>query len=85
MFFNDRLKFKITKDEGNFNHWKYSVEYTERLSHWPYWVNVAEADFEVKKLHQDERGQYSVTSDHRTCFLGGLYCCKYRHIFQCFI
>ncbi|XP_031631761.1 uncharacterized protein LOC116346011 [Contarinia nasturtii] len=68
------LNFIVTKEEGHFNHWKYSIEYTERLSHWPYWINVAEADFVVKKLLQDERGQYSVTSDHRTCFLGGLYC-----------
>lgn len=70
------MDFKITSDEGNFNHWKYSVEYTERLSHWPYWENVAEADFEVKKLHQSDRAQYAVSSDHRTCFLAGLYCCK---------
>lgn len=72
-----RLNFKITNDQGNFNHWRYSATYTERLSHWPYWLNEATADFEVKKLHDNELGQYSVESNHRTCFLFGLYCCKY--------
>lgn len=72
-----RLDFKITKDEGNFEHWRYSVVYRERLSHWPYWINVADADYEVKKLASNE---YLVASTHRTCFLAGLYCCKYNLI-----
>lgn len=70
------LDFKITKDDGHFNHWKYSVEYRERLSHWPYWLNVAEADYEVRKLDADESGDYIVSSNHRTCFAAGLYCRK---------
>lgn len=68
-----RLDFKITKDEGNFEHWRYSVVYRERLSHWPYWINEADADYEVKKLASNK---YLVVSTHRTCFFGGLYCCK---------
>lgn len=71
-----RIDFTITKDEGHFNHWRYSVVYKERLSHWPYWINVADADFEVKKLDQSKNGEYLVASTHRTCFAAGLYCCK---------
>lgn len=72
--FANSLDFKITKDGGHFNHWKYSVEYQERLSHWPYWLNVAEADYVVRKLDADEQGDYIVSSEHRTCFAAGLYC-----------
>lgn len=72
------LDFRITKDHGHFNHWKYSAVYVEQLSHWPYWINENEADFVVRKLDANERGEYSVASEHRTCFLGGLYCCKWR-------
>lgn len=68
------LDFKITKESGNFHHWLYSVEYVEKLSHWPYWKNIAEADYEVKKLGPSERGEYAVTSSHQTCFAAGLYC-----------
>lgn len=50
--------------------------YRERLSHWPYSINEAGADFQVKKLHENKRGQYLVESTHRTCFFGGFYCCK---------
>lgn len=64
------------------NHWRYSASYTERLAHWPHWLNEATADFEVKKLHGHALGQYSVESTHRTCFLFGLYCCKYMHYLE---
>lgn len=74
-----RLDFKITRDEGNFEHWRYSVLYRERLSHWPYWINVAEADYDVKKLPSNK---YLVASTHRTCFFAGLYCCKLQFTFQ---
>jgi len=68
------LDFRITKDHGHSNHWKYTAVYTEQLSHWPHWINEAEADFIVRRLDPMERGQYSVLSEHCTCFLGGLYC-----------
>lgn len=70
------LDFTITKDHGHFHNWKYSIVYKEQLSHWPYWINIAEADFVVRKMDPMERGQYSVASEHRTCFFGGFYCCK---------
>lgn len=75
----NRLDFKITKDEGHFNHWKYSVEYEERLSHWPV-THVAEADFVVRKLDAGEQGDYIVSSEHRTCFAAGLYCRKWNEV-----
>lgn len=71
-----RLDFKILSESGHLNDWKYTVEYTEHLSHWPHWINVAEADFFVRKLKPTELGDYLVASNHRTCFLGGLYCRK---------
>lgn len=83
LFIIYRLDFTITKDHGHFNHWKYSVIYKERLSHWPYWINVAEADYEVRKLAAEERGEYLVSSEHRTCFAAGIYCRK--HFFFCLI
>lgn len=71
------LDFKITSDEGHFHHWKYSVMYRERLSHWPYWLNVANADFAVKKLERPAKGPlYTIESNHSTCFFGGFYCRK---------
>lgn len=69
-----RLDFTITADHGNRDHWKYSVLYKERLSHWPYWINVATADFDVRITN--EKG-YLVESHHRTCFFHGFYCCMY--------
>ncbi|XP_055625103.1 uncharacterized protein LOC129767879 [Toxorhynchites rutilus septentrionalis] len=68
------INFSVLTDHGNLEHWKYSVEYTERLSHWPYTKNTAVGHFSVRKLPEDEGGQYLVASTHRTCFLFGLFC-----------
>ncbi|XP_058464654.1 uncharacterized protein LOC131438569 [Malaya genurostris] len=68
------LDFKILADHGNLDHWKYSVEYRERLSHWPYTSNTAVGHYSVRKLPELEGGQYSVASTHKTCFLLGLFC-----------
>ncbi|KFB48233.1 AGAP005820-PA-like protein [Anopheles sinensis] len=68
------LNFNILADHGNFEHWKYTVTYDERLSHWPYLVNTAIGHFSVRKLPEAEGGQYSVASTHKTCFLLGLFC-----------
>lgn len=71
--------FKITADEGHIHHWKYSVVYRERLSHWPYWINVANADYAVKKLDRSAKGPlYTIESNHSTCFFAGLYCREYK-------
>ncbi|XP_063695806.1 uncharacterized protein LOC134827166 [Culicoides brevitarsis] len=69
-------EFRILKDHGNFNHWKYEVEYIERLSHWPYWKNANMGYFSVYKLPQEQGGEYVVDSTHKTCFFAGLYCLK---------
>ncbi|XP_050075629.1 uncharacterized protein LOC126563062 [Anopheles maculipalpis] len=68
------LNFRVLADHGNFEHWKYSVEYDERLSHWPHTFNTAVGHYSVRKLPESEGGQYSVASTHRTCFLMGLFC-----------
>uniref|UniRef100_A0A182M202 Uncharacterized protein n=1 Tax=Anopheles culicifacies TaxID=139723 RepID=A0A182M202_9DIPT len=68
------LNFRILADHGNFEHWKYSVEYDERLSHWPHTFNTAIGHYSVRKLPESDGGQYSVASTHRTCFLFGLFC-----------
>lgn len=72
-----RTNFVITSESGNREHWKYSVLYTERLSHWPYWENKSTADFDVKRTSHNTDATFTVESLHRTCFLGGLYCRKY--------
>ncbi|XP_037037795.1 uncharacterized protein LOC119075457 [Bradysia coprophila] len=77
------VDFTITSDSGHIHHWKYSVMYRERLSHWPYWLNVANADFAVKKLDRPAKGPlYTIESNHSTCFLGGLYCLYSRGEFR---
>ncbi|KAL1517804.1 hypothetical protein ABEB36_001527 [Hypothenemus hampei] len=63
--------FTIVAESGNYNHWKYSVDYTENLSHWPYTANHATGHFQVKSGVKDN---FYITSVHRTCFLNGLYC-----------
>uniref|UniRef100_A0A182TFZ8 Uncharacterized protein n=1 Tax=Anopheles melas TaxID=34690 RepID=A0A182TFZ8_9DIPT len=68
------LNFRILADHGNFEHWKYTVEYDERLSHWPHTFNTAIGHYSVRKLPESEGGHYSVASTHRTCFLLGLFC-----------
>lgn len=71
------LNFKILSDAGHTHDWRYSVEYTERLSHWPYWLNTAMANFKVTKTMPDIEPQvYAIESSHKTCFFKGLYCCK---------
>lgn len=72
-----RLDFKVLSESGNYNHWKYSVEYTEQLSHWPHLFNTAVASFDV--LPDLQNGSFYVHSLHTTCLFGGYFCCKLRH------
>uniref|UniRef100_U5ES57 Putative conserved secreted protein n=1 Tax=Corethrella appendiculata TaxID=1370023 RepID=U5ES57_9DIPT len=76
------LDFKITSDYGNYEHWKYHVEYTERLSHWPYYLNRATALYSIKQLPKEEGGYFSVASVHKTCFFLGLFCLKSKGEFR---
>lgn len=81
-----RLKFSIFADNGHNNNWIYSVRYTEKLSHWPYWINEAVAHIAVKRLFPDgkvaaagdhtDNLRYIIESKHQTCFFNDLYCCK---------
>ncbi|XP_037821957.1 uncharacterized protein LOC119610700 [Lucilia sericata] len=69
------LNFRILSDSGHTHDWRYTVEYTERLSHWPYWANTARANYiVVKSLPQVKPVVYSIKSKHETCFFKGLYC-----------
>ncbi|CAK9795399.1 hypothetical protein ANTQUA_LOCUS330 [Anthophora quadrimaculata] len=56
--------FNIIAESGNYDHWKYSVEYTEHLSHIPIIRNTAHGHYAI---HQDKHG-YLITSKHHTCF-----------------
>ncbi|KAJ8959485.1 hypothetical protein NQ318_022182 [Aromia moschata] len=35
------IDFTIIEESGNYDHWKYSTEYSEQLSHWPHLPNHA--------------------------------------------
>lgn len=70
------LDFRITADEGNRDHWKYSVEYHEHLSHWPYWKSTAYADYSVIKHKPGQSESYWIQSSHKTCFFRGFYCLR---------
>lgn len=73
------LDFKIVSDEGNPEDWKYTAEYTEKLSHWPYWINKSTGNFHVKKIIRDRKYVYLVESVHKTCFYG-VYCREFLSI-----
>ncbi|XP_033231126.1 uncharacterized protein LOC117182180 [Belonocnema kinseyi] len=60
----------IISESGNYDHWKYSVQYTEHLSHIPIIKNTAHAHFAVKP----EGKGFSINSEHRTCFFSNIGC-----------
>ncbi|XP_076659396.1 uncharacterized protein LOC143362819 [Halictus rubicundus] len=63
-------EFNVIAESRNYDHWKYSVEYAERLSYVPFIRNIAQADYVVR---QDNNG-YLITSKHRTCFFSNFGC-----------
>jgi hypothetical protein len=65
--------FKIISDHGNNEDWKYSVEYTEKLSYWPYFTNIGYGNYHVRKVIRNMKYLYLVESTHKTCFFG-MYC-----------
>lgn len=67
-----RKDFNIIAESGNYDHWKYSVEYTEHLSHIPIIRNTAHGHYAIR---EDNNG-YLITSKHETCFFAKLGCCK---------
>ncbi|XP_012231831.1 uncharacterized protein [Linepithema humile] len=62
--------FNVIAESGNYDHWLYSVQYTEHLSHLPMIRNIAHGHYAVK---QDNNG-YVITSTHRTCFFLNFSC-----------
>ncbi|XP_076239459.1 uncharacterized protein LOC143182382 [Calliopsis andreniformis] len=56
--------FNVIAESGNYDHWKYSVEYTEHLSHVPIIRNTAHGHYAIRQ----ENNGYLVTSKHHTCF-----------------
>lgn len=72
--FEFREDFSVIDEGGNYDHWKYSVRYTEHLSHLPMIRNVAHGHYAVKP---DDHG-YVISSRHRTCFFFDFFgCCKW--------
>ncbi|XP_054258235.1 uncharacterized protein LOC128983099 [Macrosteles quadrilineatus] len=65
------LDFTIEEESGNYDHWKYTVHYTEFLSNLPFMSNYAEANYQVKPLSE---GTYIIQSTHTTCFYSSLAC-----------
>ncbi|XP_076173687.1 uncharacterized protein LOC143149841 isoform X5 [Ptiloglossa arizonensis] len=57
-------EFNVIAESGNYDHWKYSVEYMEHLSHIPIIRNKAHGHYAIR---QDNNG-YLITSKHSTCF-----------------
>lgn len=70
------LDFKILSDHGNNEDWKYTVEFLEKLSHWPYWENTINGNFHVRKVLKDSKNLYLVESTHKVCFFK-FFCRKY--------
>lgn len=73
MFCTFRIDFNIKGESGNYDHWKYSVEYSEFLPKLSFIHHVTHAHFEVKP----EGDSFIIRSNHSTCFLHGTVCCKY--------
>ncbi|XP_037930793.1 uncharacterized protein LOC119665635 [Teleopsis dalmanni] len=71
------LNFHVVSDSGHAHDWRYTVIYTERLSHWPYWLNTGKGDYIVKKSMPGVVPQlFTIDSEHETCFFGGFYCLR---------
>lgn len=68
-----REDFNIIAESGNYDHWKYSVEYTEHLSYIPIIRNTAYGHYAIR---EDNNG-YLITSKHQTCFFSKFGCCEW--------
>uniref|UniRef100_A0A1B6IVS3 Uncharacterized protein n=2 Tax=Homalodisca liturata TaxID=320908 RepID=A0A1B6IVS3_9HEMI len=64
-------EFSIEAESGNYDHWKYTVHYTEFLSHLPSIENYAVAHYQVKPL---SKTSYIIQSTHRTCLYTSFAC-----------
>jgi hypothetical protein len=68
------IDFNILSEGGNYDHWRYSVEYTEFLLYLPFIHNFADANFNVKP---GGGRVYIIQSTHNTCFFTRFFCCMY--------
>ncbi|XP_043273501.1 uncharacterized protein [Venturia canescens] len=62
--------FNIIAESGDLDHWKYSVKYTEHLSHVPSVRNTAHGHYSVRP----EGDGFLISSEHRTCFYSTFDC-----------
>ncbi|XP_011195860.1 uncharacterized protein LOC105220964 [Zeugodacus cucurbitae] len=69
------LSFRVISDTGHTHDWRYTVEYSERMFHWPYFLNKAKAEYIVtKSMPGEEDPKYTIESKHTTCFFTEFYC-----------
>ena len=71
-FCNFSIDFDIIDESGNFDHWKYTAQYKEYLSHLPFIEHIAHGSFNVKP----KGNHFIIESTHSTCFFFNKYCCK---------
>ncbi|XP_044764417.1 uncharacterized protein LOC123320979 [Coccinella septempunctata] len=64
--------FEIIEENGNYNHWQYTVQYKEHLSHWPYLPNYAKARFSIKP--DESKSKFFIKSFHTTCLINDFLC-----------
>lgn len=77
IFFSEN--FRVVNESGNYDDWKYSVEYTEHLRNLPSLKNTALGHYSVRQIE----GGFLISSEHRTCFLFNTFgCCKYLTIYK---
>ncbi|PSN40573.1 hypothetical protein C0J52_10789 [Blattella germanica] len=65
------LEFNILAESGNYDHWQYSVEYTEFLSSYPFIHNFIVSHFNVKPA---DKGAFVIQATHSSCFYTRLAC-----------
>ncbi|KAL7300469.1 hypothetical protein TKK_0006820 [Trichogramma kaykai] len=63
-------EFNILKESGNYEHWKYWVEYTEHLSATTWIKNHAVGQYSIKRSGHG----FVIESKHTTCFIFGMNC-----------
>lgn len=68
------LDFNVMDESGDLQHWKYTIEYTQKLSHWPRMENVGVANYEM--ISDLVHLNYLINATQRACFVSGMYCCK---------
>uniref|UniRef100_A0A8D8QDK0 Uncharacterized protein n=1 Tax=Cacopsylla melanoneura TaxID=428564 RepID=A0A8D8QDK0_9HEMI len=68
------LEFYVTQEQGNYEHWQYSVKYKEFLSQLRFITNVADAHVQVLPSTKT-RPEFIIMSHHVTCFMDSYFTC----------